>query len=60
MTTERQATTDRIARNAEALSDENLDRVAGGLNPQPLPPGMRFLNPQPLPPGHQIGTIDTY
>jgi bacteriocin-like protein len=23
----------------EELSDEQLDQVAGGLNPQPLPPG---------------------
>ena len=40
------------------LSLEELEAVAGGLNPQPLPPlwmgrepGIRFLNPQPLPPG---------
>jgi hypothetical protein len=40
------------------LSLEELGAVAGGLNPQPLPPfqirrepGIRFLNPQPLPPG---------
>ena len=40
------------------LSFEELEAVAGGLNPQPLPPrwigfdtGIRFLNPQPLPPG---------
>ena len=26
----------------ETLSDEMLDRVAGGLNPQPLPPGKAF------------------
>lgn len=32
------------------LSASELERVAGGLNPQPLPPG-RALNPQPLPPG---------
>ena len=50
--------TDRVAKETnerdervEALSVEALDRVAGGLNPQPLPPGIRFLNPQPLPPG---------
>jgi len=50
--------TDRVTKPAvqldqsvEALSVEALDRVAGGLNPQPLPPGMLFLNPQPLPPG---------
>jgi hypothetical protein len=24
------------------LSDEALDHVAGGLNPQPLPPGFRI------------------
>jgi hypothetical protein len=47
-----------------ALSDEALDLVVGGLNPQPLPPRVTptesltlragrvfFLNPQPLPPG---------
>ena len=40
------------------LSDNQLDDVSGGLNPQPLPPGIRTefehiieLNPQPLPPG---------
>jgi hypothetical protein len=40
------------------LSLEELEAVAGGLNPQPLPPlligrepGIHFLNPQPLPPG---------
>jgi hypothetical protein len=38
------------------LSVRELDAVNGGLNPQPLPPGLRepmirFLNPQPLPPG---------
>jgi hypothetical protein len=38
------------------LTLEELEAVAGGLNPQPLPPrwgehGVRFLNPQPLPPG---------
>jgi hypothetical protein len=40
------------------LSLQELETVAGGLNPQPLPPleigralGIRFLNPQPLPPG---------
>ena len=46
------------------LSDEALEQVVGGLNPQPLPPfeahpeifGVQaghvyFLNPQPLPPG---------
>ena len=38
------------------LSLEELEAVAGGINPQPLPPrrgehGIRFLNPQPLPPG---------
>jgi hypothetical protein len=40
------------------LSLQELEAVAGGLNPQPLPPleigrelGIRFLNPQPLPPG---------
>ena len=40
------------------LTLEELEAVAGGLNPQPLPPlwigrepGIRFLNPQPLPPG---------
>jgi hypothetical protein len=43
-------TTDRKTSTTRTLSDEALDRVAGGLNPQPLPPGMR-LNPQPLPPG---------
>jgi hypothetical protein len=34
------------------LSGADLDNVAGGLNPQPLPPGMVAvaLNPQPLPP----------
>ena len=26
----------------ETLSDEALDRVAGGLNPQPLPPKEAF------------------
>jgi hypothetical protein len=48
------------------LSNEALDFVVGGLNPQPLPPRqipieplflasqagrVFFLNPQPLPPG---------
>ena len=48
------------------ISDEALDLVVGGLNPQPLPPckipveslvlntwagRVFFLNPQPLPPG---------
>jgi hypothetical protein len=26
------------AREADAVSEEALDRVSGGLNPQPLPP----------------------
>jgi hypothetical protein len=43
--------TEQRDQRVEALSVEALDRVAGGLNPQPLPPGIRFLNPQPLPPG---------
>jgi hypothetical protein len=46
--------TDERDERVEALSVEALDRVAGGLNPQPLPPGIRFLNPQPLPPGIYI------
>jgi hypothetical protein len=45
------------------LSDEDLQSIAGGLNPQPIPPGSLFyngykdpfnkvtLNPQPEPPG---------
>ena len=44
------------------LADGELESVAGGINPQPLPPGARSLpifnpgalvelNPQPLPPG---------
>ena len=38
------------------LTLEELEAVAGGINPQPLPPrrgelGIHFLNPQPLPPG---------
>ena len=32
----------------EALSDETLDQVAGGINPQPLPP-------RSLPPGCKGG-----
>ncbi len=30
------------------LSQTELDAVSGGLNPQPLPPGIRF-DPVPLP-----------
>ena len=56
MTTDRNATT--TNRSTEALSIESLDRVAGGLNPQPLPPRvLAFLNPQPLPPGLRIGAL---
>ena len=45
------------------LTDGELESVAGGINPQPLPPGggdflgkpnpgvLAGLNPQPLPPG---------
>ncbi len=35
------------------LSAAELDAIAGGLNPQPLPPGraMDEFNPQPDPPG---------
>ncbi len=29
----------------EDLSDDQLDAVAGGLNPQPLPPGFRDTLP---------------
>lgn len=32
----------------QELTDEQLHQVTGGLNPQPLPPGMKL--PQPLPP----------
>lgn len=32
-------TTLKIATKNDALSDQTLDGVAGGLNPQPLPPG---------------------
>ncbi|MBA2399377.1 MAG: hypothetical protein H0V72_11865 [Bradyrhizobium sp.] len=33
---------DRYEIGVEFLSDEALDRVAGGLNPQPLPPREAF------------------
>jgi hypothetical protein len=36
---------------SDELSDRELEKVAGGLNPQPLPP-CHELNPQPLPPGY--------
>ena len=52
MTTDRKTNT--TDRGTETLSDAALDRVAGGLNPQPLPPGIRFLNRQPLPPGQKV------
>ncbi|MBV8066346.1 MAG: hypothetical protein JO113_00105 [Candidatus Eremiobacteraeota bacterium] len=40
------------------IKDEELDKVSGGLNPQPLPPERanprEELNPQPLPPRQDI------
>ena len=33
---------DRYETGVESLSDQALDRVAGGLNPQPLPPKEAF------------------
>lgn len=40
------------------LADEELEAITGGINPQPLPPGISsglwsaiFIQPQPLPPG---------
>jgi hypothetical protein len=30
------------AAKTAALKDADLDKVAGGLNPQPLPPGYKF------------------
>jgi hypothetical protein len=39
------------------LTEKQLQRIVGGLNPQPLPPGAAAeaivpdLNPQPFPPG---------
>lgn len=33
---------DKSKTGVETLSDETLDRVAGGLNPQPLPPRAAF------------------
>ncbi|GCE31781.1 hypothetical protein KDA_72650 [Dictyobacter alpinus] len=34
---------EQVAKFSE-LSDEQLMRVSGGLNPQPLPPGLRTIN----------------
>ena len=51
-------------RTNHELSDRELDRVAGGLNPQPLPPGaalsLHAINPQPLPPEHSGLVIHSY
>jgi hypothetical protein len=40
----KQAASAKLAMDAtlpSALSDEELSEVAGGINPQPLPPGMK-------------------
>lgn len=38
--TTRSSKTTELREKQDAISEEALDRVAGGLNPQPLPPGI--------------------
>jgi bacteriocin-like protein len=37
-----------LANRTEELSDEELNQVSGGINPQPLPPRHHIVPPNPM------------
>ena len=40
-----QPKTRNIRKPVQELTEEQLQQVTGGLNPQPLPPGMKITDP---------------